>query len=106
MGAAIMEIAASQLVMVLMALFFAGVEQWVGQHTQLFSQGAKTQELFYPRVSTIFDGPSSDMWGLAYAPGQNVLYYSRYNSEDIRQYDLSTGNDNLVTGEVAAFLLC
>eukprot|EP00967_Tisochrysis_lutea_P034645 scaffold41434_cov16-Tisochrysis_lutea.AAC.3 len=42
------------------------------------------------------------MWGLVYDPGKNVLFYSRTNSEDIREYNLASGAESLVTGEVAA----
>uniref|UniRef100_A0A7S3R4K4 SMP-30/Gluconolactonase/LRE-like region domain-containing protein n=1 Tax=Dunaliella tertiolecta TaxID=3047 RepID=A0A7S3R4K4_DUNTE len=59
--------------------------------------GANAQELAFPRVTTIFDGHSTDMWGLVYDPGKNVLFYSRTNSEDIREYNLASGAESLVT---------
>eukprot|EP00983_Pelagomonas_calceolata_P052391 1142835-Pelagomonas_calceolata.AAC.2 len=63
---------------------------------------ANTQAPAYPRITTIFQGSTADMWGLAYDPGQNVLYYSRTAYNDLREYNLDSGSENQVAGEAAA----
>eukprot|EP00983_Pelagomonas_calceolata_P042755 1138640-Pelagomonas_calceolata.AAC.7 len=65
--------------------------------------GANTQAPAYPRITTIIQGKTStDVWGLAYDPGQNALFYSRTDTGDIRMYDLDSGKERRVAGKAAA----
>eukprot|EP00200_Dunaliella_tertiolecta_P008251 CAMPEP_0202370800 /NCGR_PEP_ID=MMETSP1127-20130417/2319_1 /ASSEMBLY_ACC=CAM_ASM_000462 /TAXON_ID=3047 /ORGANISM="Dunaliella tertiolecta, Strain CCMP1320" /LENGTH=400 /DNA_ID=CAMNT_0048966823 /DNA_START=64 /DNA_END=1263 /DNA_ORIENTATION=+ len=67
----------------------------------LLAIGANTQAPAYPRITTIFQGSTADMWGLAYDPGQNVLYYSRTAYNDLREYNLDSGSENQVAGALS-----
>ncbi|KAF5840644.1 hypothetical protein DUNSADRAFT_16016 [Dunaliella salina] len=64
----------------------------------LLAIGANTEP---PRITTIFEGSSLDFWGLAFDPGQNTLFYSRTDNNDIREINLETSKEGLAAGDLS-----